>query len=892
MSEKVSSSKKNSPAIIRFFKGILLFICAIVVIFVGLCIFCALDKKSPVSAIPRDFSVCVRTKSAFETFDPLLDLQAADVAFASVPDLKKFRSSFMLLRSSPLRKNLLFKIALSRSVDAVLYSDESFLAVVDFGFLSILTRPLKFLFKNAGFVQKIVAKNGIDLQFVNDDVFPHFVFTSEDETGKKTETFFVPVKNLVCASSSLDTLMLSVLARNDSWTDAQKKALDNSFDGLRIIAAARRFADTFTQGDEILSGLSSLLPYDEFSVIDTKISDSEIFLDCSLPISTEKTSLSDLLAQKSTVPSVLSSLSDSVQYYTVLNAGSLAELKNALFPILPVKNIDSTWAKADFACRVAFGLSIEDLLFSWTGKEFAAFGIENQNDPVFALQIKDEKKRRAVFDKFVSSIFIKDDNSLILGGVRLPRLKLPSFLNGLLAVFGVEIPSPYYLVLDDFVYFSESPENLSAVFNSHDNKNLLQKTENWKIVSSKIKNDSTITLFYDLARSVPFFIRKNVDFANVLKLYTLGRFDAKIQNDSISLVLQASSKKRKSSRAIPGFPISLEKNADSSSVVLESGKNPQTIFWTSKSSVNALDVSSLEIKTVENVGKCALACAPKKTKDGVLWAVSESGNVYLCDKTLSPISGFPVSLGEKRAAGVGIVAVENGVLIPTDFGKIAFVDFSGKVYKFDELELSIKSSPTVLNEFAAVYDKSFFGGIYFLDLKNQKYANAKNPLSVDGIGFGSPAMIRSGKRVFTAFVTQAGLLTIWEGANPDPDLQKTIDGNFVGNLVSSDEYFYALSTDAVLHRIGLNGEELCVQIPHATAKNAHLCVLDLGKNEKGVFVNADSNVIYAFNEKLELLPGFPLAGSGIPVLVDVNGDKTPEIVSITMDKKIVAWKIR
>ncbi len=896
-------ARKKLPLIVRFFRAVLIIVAIFIVLLFALFAFCALDRKSPISAIPGNFSAYVRTDDAFSTLNPLLDIHAADVAFASVAELKKFRPLFMNLRSSALRKNVLVKLALARSASAALYEDDSFVFVVDLGFLSFLTRPLTFAFSKMPSISDLLLKNGVDIQFVKDEILPHFVLKSVDEKGKETITYLLPVKNLVCASSSLDTLLLSVGAENGTFfSETQKKAISGKVDGIKIVMNARKLAQSFTQEDDVLGSLGELLPYDALSEISVKITDSDIFLDCSIPISktgdTEKPSaLDSLLEKKSTVPSVLSTLGDLVQYCTILNAGSLSELKDALFPILPVKDATSLWGRADFACRLAFGLGLDELVFSWTGVEFAAFGIENQNDPVFAIQIKDEKKRREVFEKFVSSIFIKDDNSLILGGVRLPRLKLPGFLTSLLSLFGVEIPSPYYMVLGDFIYFSESPESLSAVFSSRDSGQSLLKSEGWKTVSSGIKNDSSITLFYDLAHSAPFFIRKNAGFSDVLKLYSLGRFDAKFKGNSISLLLKANSKKSESFRAIPGFPIIAAKNANPESLVLEGGKNPTSVFFSAGNSVNALDTSSLELKSVENVGRCALCAASGKVKDGVLWAVSEGGNVYLCDKNLSVQKGFPVSLGEKTSGSqAGIAATENGLLIPLESGKIVFVDYSAKITAVDCPPLSLKSAPSVCETVAAVYDKSFFGGVYVIDLKTLSAVNSSSPLLVDGIGFGSPSVMVFEKKTYTAFITQAGFLTIWEGLSEsqmqNPVIQKQLDGTFEGKIVSSGTYFYALSTDATLHRISVSGDVLSVKIPHASAKNAHICVLPIGKNKKGVFVNADSNVIYAFNEDLELLPRFPLSGSGIPVLLDVDGDKIDELISITLDKKIVAWKMR
>ena len=156
------------------------------------------------------------------------------------------------------------------------------------------------------------------------------------------------------------------------------------------------------------------------------------------------------------------------------------------------------------------------------------------------------------------------------------------------------------------------------------------------------------------------------------------------------------------------------------------------------------------------------------------------------------------------------------------------------------------------------------------------------------------------KKIYTAFVSQAGTLFIWENFSGDPVVQKDISGGaelaygtFEGRICASSKYFYALSSNAVLFRIGVDGEVLSVKIPNATAKDAFISVKKTEKfGEERVFVNADSNIIYGFNEKLELLSGFPLVGSGNPFFADVDGDKKNEILSISLDKKITAWKLR
>ena len=898
-SEPKKGKKKKSVAG-KLFRFVLLVI--VVSVAAGLA-FCAFDRKSAVSVIPKSFSFYVRTDSAIDTIDPMLDLRAADV-FLSTPEFKAFRSIFMDLRSSPLRKNKVFRKLAARPVDAAVYDGameagkQNFIAAVNLGCLSFVSRPLKSVFpKILPLVKGVLEENKAELRLVDGENLSYFELNLEGALY-----YFVPVKNLVVFSDSAELLMMAAVVDNDvMYTSAQKKIIAQKSKDLRVIANARSLAESFTSQNAVLGKIVDILPADELSVVSVKFSDSDIYVDMRVPLSAESlssSSLNSILSQKSTAPAILTRMTDVVQYYTVLNAGSLSELKESVFPVLPVKDSAAMWDSANKACRFAFSMDIDELIFSWSGRELAVLGIENQNDPVFAVQVSDEKKRQAVFDKFVDSIFINSDNSLILDGVRLPRLKLPSFLNGLLSVFGISIPKPYYMVLDDFIYFSESPEALSAIFMQNDKGDSLVKLESWRTVSSGVSNDATVSLFYNLNRSVPFFLRSNAALSKVLELYTLGRFDVKLRGDEICFVLQANADKANDMRSVPGFPVDVQDDAVAKNFVVENSENPKFVFWTGKNSISGLDLASLETKTVENVGKCELVSASPKMKNGVLWAVSGDGYVYLCDRGLNFLENFPVVLPERTVPGIAVC--DEGVLVPLESGSIVLVYPNGTTSTIKMPEISIKSSPDVVGGIVSVYNKSFMGGLYFADLKTLSCLNAEAPLELYEIGFGSPASIVDGNKRYTAFVTQAGTLSIWEDMGAEPVVSKDllsmdapVDGTFEGKICASSKYFYALSTDAVLYRISVDGSVLSVKIPGATARDAFLSVSAIGKKgDECVFVNADSNVIYGFNEELELLPGFPVVGHGNPVFADVDGDRKPESLSMSLDKKITACKLR
>ena len=84
-----------------------------------------------------------------------------------------------------------------------------------------------------------------------------------------------------------------------------------------------------------------------------------------------------------------------------------------------------------------------------------------------------------------------------------------------------------------------------------------------------------------------------------------------------------------------------------------------------------------------------------------------------------------------------------------------------------------------------------------------------------------------------------------------------------------------------------------MQIPEVTVKNGYLTVLSPEENGvENIFVSVDGNIIYGFNQGLELLSGFPLPGRGKPLFVDVNSDKNADCLVFSLDNKITAWNLR
>ena len=909
----VGETKRKRNPVLSFFVGLLSVVLVLALLVSASLAFCAFDKKSSLAAVPRNYSFFLRSESAFDTLNPLFDLDAADV-FLSSPDFALFRKYFMDFRASSLRDDRLFRFAARRPVDFAVYGKGEafgdkmhFVAVVNLGIFSLFSRVAQYMYPKVYPKLDLHVEN---LSYVSNEQTSYFVYEIPPERNERgrvvkqaVKIYFKSVKNLFIASDSYEHFLAACLSENDATYTSEQKQLfkGKARDELRIIADSTVLLSAITEGNPVLSSMAEIIDPDSLSVVSFNINDSDVAFKCRVPASSSSNSssaLEGLLSRNSTTPSVLTRFSDVTQYYTVLNAGTLEELKDVVLPFMPeVKKPDEFWNNCDEWSRSLLGMDLREFLFSWSGNEFAVLGVENQNDPVFVLQVRDEKQRQKVFNKLTDSILVKEDNSLIVGGVRIPRLDIPSFLSWALGLFGINLPSPYFIVLDGNIYFSESPESLSAIYtNAHSGK-MLVKNKDYVGVSKNLKNDVTLSLFYNLERSVPFFLRSKEIFSKVLQLYSVGRFDVRVDKNIIEMNLHACARKSGSLYSVPGFPISLDEKVEAANFQADSGKHPRHVYWVENGkTIKSLDITTMKISSRTEDDKTNIVAAAKCRSGARLWTVDSHGLVSLLTDKLEPVKNFPMMLGDNISCRP--CSVEEKLVVVSEHGKVYIIRDDASVVNIDIPGLSAKSEPVALengNSFV-IYSKGFLGKIYYFE--DDKCVNLDMPLEIPGIALGSPSIIKSGSKIYVGFITQAGEMNVWrvdakaEGVQAD-GFPMRLGGVFMTNVVASDKYFYALSNDALLYRISLDGEVLSLQIPNSTAKEGYICVRNAGSNgRKNVYVCADANVIYGFNENMELLSGYPLTGWGKPLFVDVNGDKTEECLALTLDKKLVAWKVR
>ncbi|MDY3758674.1 MAG: hypothetical protein SOZ72_04775 [Treponema sp.] len=878
---KTNTGKKPNPfvKILQIILVVLLSLFAAIGLWIA---FSCFNKAKSISLYPKNYDVFVHTDSLYETVNPLLDLKAAEMVLAD-PELGSARQTFMAIKSSEFRNSKAIQKLLSREINAAVYGngkDMNFIATAELGILSSATRlaPLAVPFLNIP---------GLSTRKVEGKARNAMVF----DAGEK-KIYIKCFRNLVFATDSIDLLKKAF----DNYTENEYTEEDKNIltgkeeEPLKITLNSRKFAQEFLQENSMLASAHSMLGEGTKSVITVKITDEKITVKTKLPLNHEKSdfAISKIFEETSRDSNIPKYLGESTQYYTTLNLCSLEKIKNAVFEELSkTQDVYSTWETANKACNTVFSLSLEDLVFSWAGTEIGVAGIEGSSDPVFILQIRDKRKFKTNFNKFTSSILIKNDTGLILNNTRIPYIGIPSFISGILKLFGVNLPKAYYNIIGDYIYFSLSPVNLSKINMQLKEKKSIHENEFWAMTNSDISESNSVAMFYNLKRSIPFFITKKSLAGKILALYNIGRCEMAIKDDKILITLNAVSVQDEETKIISGFPVSLE--GKNNSTLLKSSDN-KLVYWIERDTVLcSLNTTTLKVKRTPFPHKITTAiCSSEMDNKGQIWALTEYGAVYLFDKNLEMISGFPI---RTNMIPTSPCAVSNKELTFATEDKIIFISSNGKEIteiKIDDDMPNFKTAPAISGKSTIYYSRGFEGNIYTVDGHNLKDAK----ITVDGIGSSSPCCLNYNNTSYMAFVNQRGDISIFKNGMMASGFPKQLDGIFKNRIVSLDDSFYTISTDGYIHKISVDGKICTIKLPDVETSEEGFIYAETDSENKGIYVCGDNNILYGFNTDMEVMSAYPINGRGQPAFIDVNGDNKKDCIVLSLDKKIYGWNLK
>ncbi|MCL2197187.1 MAG: hypothetical protein FWB77_06185 [Treponema sp.] len=892
----MDNGSQNNKKGKKFFKGLLIFFIILAVIAAVWIVFSMIGRVNAASVIPDSASVRISISNPVSLTDRILDHESLD-DISAIPAFSSAASFINILKENKLLKNRLVRFAARGNMELALlppvseFENSILIAVWDLRLLSPLLRIIPAI---SGLISVP------NLYYVQAGSNSRFEFRINNMT-----LFIGPYRNLLFISDN--PKIFESRSAVHSGHNIYSNIKPSSYDAALILS------DEFISGimGELDSGIAELLNNIQFnSRVEAGISvfPRKIEFSLAAPLSSNQPGLKRILDQRSRVPGMADNIPASSQYATILSAGTLNELYQAALIFTP--GLGDALTSAENISRTLLGSSLSDILFSWTGNEFAVFGIEGRPHPVYAIQIADERKRDEIFKKAFKSIALNENARLVLDGTRISRIELPEFLQSLLRRWDIFLPSPYYIVHRDCFLASESAEALLAALRAMQRNDVLPKTAAWKGIAGGRTTASAVSLYYSLDVSMPFFLRKNTALGSFISLYRQGlariSFDKSVINVSFSLVPGSG----RGVTLVNGYPVRI--NGRPSNRVYGADNK---IFFTSGTASVLYNIADNSVNELANQGNhWIIPVSQSAVNHAAAWIVTDRGRVTLVDNEMDAIQGFPLLTGLRLTA---IPKENDGKLyICDENGKVCIIDQNGNQTEWETtFNAALRSPPSFLTVsarrgktvYAAVYPKSFFGEIWLLDADGKPYSNWPAPIAVSagddedesasgfGIGFGSPLLFLNNNSINAAFVNQSGQLLVYdEYAEIVPPFPLNLDGVFYVQPVFDGEFLWLVSSDGTFFRISLDGEVLYQNIQgFSVMEEGFITVFDSdGDKKPEVYITGEGNALHAYTRNFRSLEGFPLPVWGKPHFISAQGSKKAEIIGMGMDGRLYRWQFK
>jgi hypothetical protein len=892
----------------RFLKFLIVLACVLVFLCIVWTAFSLIGRVSPDSVVPGSaflrISVAhpLRLLDGVSSHEPLQDI-------TEVPELVSWLSMLKGLNEGPIFQNRLTRFALKGSVEVALLQAGSspgaqgvlpgmpLLLAWDMGPCSPLLRVLP-LFSNFVTVP--------NLYYVQAGRNSRFEYRMDGST-----IYIGPYRNLLFITDNL--------ALFESRPDKEKAGKEKTFNAIKpsscdavLLLEPDFFGPILAGQSENMAAILKDIDFDSPIEAGFSLYPKKLELRIATQMSSGKSGLSRLLEQRSGVPVMAERLPASAQYATILSAGTLEELYQAAL-VFSGPGLEDTLKMAEDSSRVVLGMNLQDLLFSWSGKEFAAFGMEGRPNPVYAIQIVNERKRQEVFNKAFKSIVLNEDVKLNLDGTRIPRIEVPEFLQSLLRQWNLFLPSPYYLIHQDYLLVSESAETLLAATRAMRQNDVLPKTAAWRNIAGGKSVSSAFSVYYSLDLSMPFFLRGNTLLSGSLRLYRQGYLRMHFDKGSVDLSLALVPGSGGGVAPVSGYPIDLNRRNLSNQVYGAGRGEDRRVFLSAGSTAISLNPLDNSIKEFSGQGQGWIIPSDTAAK-GVsnLWMVTSQGRVTLLNGDMEPDKKFPILTGLRISSPP---EVWDGKLYLCDEqdrkdGKVHSVDANGILNSWEITFFSaVRSPPSFISvssgrnarSFSAVYPKTFFSEIWLLDTDGKAVPGWPASLSdipslpdaSSGIGFGSPLLFERSGRLHVAFVSQAGELFIFdENAALIQPFPLVLDGVFFHQPVFDGEFLWLISSDGTLFKVGLDGQVLYQRINGFSVKEeGYITVFDSdGDKVPEIFITGEGNALHGYSRNFRSLEGFPLPVWGRPLFV--SGSGKPEVFGVGMDRRLYRWQFK
>ncbi|UTY33744.1 VCBS repeat-containing protein [Treponema putidum] len=876
--------KKKHGIFFKIGMTLLVILLVLVLPVAGFLIYSAIDGINPIEYIPEGHYAYVNIDSAGELLQKTLSMRTVDSVLNS-PETAQLQGALRSLRASPLLSSWWFGSASNISLDIAAYPENNFLIFAKLGFRSAVTRLSPIILK---FYPDLLS----DLKELKPIEENGISFWQYDLGGGQA-VYFLNYKDSVIASTSKNLFFSALSKKNeDEHIKTLRKFIKEKKGGsLSILSDVNYFTKDTPKDDSISNNVVRTLKFPEDAKINLSLDYKDISLSGLCKWETESEGLNTILQRQAFIPGILNRLPKSTDYISLINMGDPQFLFQNGNDVLG-SSILKAYESANKASKFIFNKGIEDLLFSWMGEEIGVFEVKQSDVPIFFVSLKDEKLCRQAFELIYTSFFINRNISALVDGIRIPRIEFPDILMGLLRAFKVELPTPFYVIEGGYLYLSQSAEALASTLNDVKRGDLLVKTENWKNITRSISPETSVFVYYNLENQVPSFLRTNQVLQSVLKGFGRGLISIRFEKEkTVKFEVYAQKTEAHALGELSAFPFEFNSKLNSYLYCGKGTNNVPFAYWVSGSNLYALNLADKQLKSIKLDDKAYLNLDIKKGVVNSVWAISARGSVYKTDYNLNAASGFPILTGEKLSSSPAII--QDKIVIPiANKPVLLYVDSSATFYYSDEMNTRLRNSPLVYGDFITAIPRSFDSFMYIFDDKGKIVSGY--PKELDGISAVQPILYKN--NTYEAVLTEKGLFSLQPALiRGKEDAVYSIDLNsscktqpvYSENL----KMFFLITDNGFLYKIDTECNIIDkIPLKQKNASDYLITLIDLDADGyDDVLVSGGGNSIYAYNANLSPLNGFPVAGTGIPYLIDVDGNGKPELITCGIDNRIHSY---
>jgi hypothetical protein len=891
--------KKLFSIIIKF---CLIAILVVAVVFIGLLTYYFITMKSAQDFLPDTFSVYVRVHSIKTFYENVLDLKAAEIVFSEVRELKSIQRAIADFKSEEFSRSAFFKKLLEVEAHVVLNSDQTPVIVFDPGLFSL---PLR-LFP---LIEPLIKIDKLEITKLRRN---HLTLYSID-LSDKDKIFFAINNNLVFVSTKPEPIEACYSLHDRGKTLKNNKEASALWEKLGspgmagLIVNTQSIVGTLSQTNPLLKSIFANVSFNGYSAVSFSVSNEKLELEAITDFTTSNLALRSYASFSPPGESSLTLAPETTNLFSTINVKSLKDLIGlvSLFSAGDEKKLPGN---IEDSCRLLFGKSADEVLYSWIGNEAGVFMTSESDSPVLFLRLRDKAKLDAALAVITGSAVLDEDSSLVMDGVRVPKIVLPDFLRFLAGIFVKGIDTPYYMVMGDFIFFSMDAKNLSQLNTAYRSNKTLNRNEAFNKITADVPKNGHVSIYYDLKKRTPEFLSNGNLITKLLKSYETGSISLFLKENEIRLRISAGGAGESGVGLIPGYPKQLTGIPVSDVNVCKVGKSKtfSFVYLDQAGSLiiqNPSDGSAVSAD-VEPDSELVVNRNQASGKDDI-WVFSGSGILSKFDENAKTISPFPITT---RCKGSFAPVPFNGKLVffsQPDNAIYLMNDYGENTKLRLKIEQPLLTPPGFYKNTVALYPKNFKGTVYCTDADGNLMPGW--PRDGGGVSYCSPLLFEDQQgSILVAFITQAGVLNLWDkNGDTVPGFPVDLDGVFVSNLLSistkiipeynggKNKAIVTLNTDGVLRLIDSAGSVIIEKkLSDVHGKNTRSILFDVDNDGiDEIFIYGSSNYVTGLGSKCEPLPGFPVKGSKKCAYIDINYDGRKELVAGSFDGNVYAYSL-